>query len=96
MGMKCRENTLLQVKLHIFQATFSNDAELPHLPLPSLEVTLDLYVESLRPHLDEDEFEASRLIANRFRDSSAGQHLQQVLEKRAAEKKNWVRHGWMG
>ena len=43
--------------------TFAVDDSLPDLPLPELGDTLEKYLESVRPFLDDQEFEHTRAVA---------------------------------
>lgn len=69
--------------------TFANDENLPPLPLPKLEDTLERYSESLRPFGSEEDLKQSRLIIEKFK-NGVGKKLHSLLEKRAETEKNWV------
>lgn len=70
-------------------SSFAKDADLPALPLPALDDTLDRYYESLKPFGTEEQLKNSRRIIDTFR-NGAGKQLHAVLEERAKTTKNWV------
>ncbi|KAG6334319.1 hypothetical protein ID866_4773 [Astraeus odoratus] len=69
---------------------------LPHLPVPTLSSTVHKYLETVKPHLTETEFEATRANANSFLNSPQAAELQARLEARAADPsiKNWLADWW--
>jgi hypothetical protein len=69
--------------------TFSKDQDLPPLPLPRLQDTLSLYLESAKPLLSQDEYEHTELVVKEF-ESGIGKTLQEILSVKAAGSKNWV------
>ena len=69
--------------------TFSNDNDLPSLPLPDLDSTLNLYLDSVKALADENEDTFDK-TAEIVKDIEI-QPLHQELVKRSQEKKNWVR-----
>ena len=70
--------------------TFELDEELPSLPVPSLDETLDKYLDSIEPFVTESELKTTKIIVEKFR-NGAGEDLQDLLLKHAGERKNWVR-----
>ena len=70
--------------------TFGADDSLPDLPVPDLEATLQIYLESVRPHVGEDELEKTEELVRNFA-AGLGAELHQELKQRAAEKRNWVK-----
>ena len=70
--------------------TFEGEDRLPHLPLPDLTSTLNLYLASLKPFVGEAELVQSGQLVQDFKDG-IGPELQEKLEQRAQEKQNWVR-----
>lgn len=74
-------------------STFAADAQLPALPLPTLDATLDRYYESLRPFGSAAELRHSHGLIESFR-SGAGRQLHGLVEQRAAEQRNWVERWW--
>ncbi len=71
--------------------TFGVDDSLPDLPLPELDATLQLYLESVRPHVGADELETTEELVRNFAEG-VGADLHQQLKHRASEKKNWVKN----
>ena len=69
--------------------TFEFEDNLPSLPLPELNETLNMYLESLRPFLDSNEFTKVEIIVKKF-ENGIGKELQESLKRRAITKKNWV------
>ena len=70
--------------------TFEFDEELPDLPLPELNDTLNLYLDTLRPFLSLNTFKEVEVIVRDF-ENGIGQKLQEKLRERACNNKNWVR-----
>ena len=70
--------------------TFEFEEELPDLPLPELNDTLNLYLDSLRPFLSLNEFKEVEVIVRDF-ENGIGQKLHKKLRERACNNKNWVR-----
>ena len=71
------------------EKTFSNDELLPPLPLPKLNDSLSLYLDSVKPHLTKEEFAKTKQIVESF-EKNEGSVLHQRLIDRAKERKNWV------
>ncbi|RWS08099.1 peroxisomal carnitine O-octanoyltransferase-like protein [Dinothrombium tinctorium] len=74
--------------------TFENDETLPSLPIPSLHNTLDLYLDTVRPVVDNAEFAATEEIVKKF-ENGIGQKLHQKLVQRAQGKRNWLEEWWL-
>ena len=70
-------------------STFSADNLLPSLPLPSLEDTLNVYLESVRPFLTELEYLKTQKCVETFK-NGVGKKLQFFLAERAKKERNWV------
>lgn len=69
---------------------------LPHLPVPKLNDTLNKYLKSVRPHLNDHEFAVtSNLVKDFVTEGGVGQKLQSLLEKRAQEHINWLEDWWL-
>lgn len=76
------------------ERTPSPSTELPILPLPRLENTLDMYLESRRVFLSEDESSKTSLVIAEFlKDGGFGQKLQNRLNKRYQDPniEDWLR-----
>ena len=71
------------------EKTFSNDELLPPLPLPELNDSLSLYLDSVKPHLNDEEFVKTKQIVDDF-EKNEGKILHQRLLDRAKKRKNWV------
>ncbi|XP_052794342.1 peroxisomal carnitine O-octanoyltransferase-like [Mya arenaria] len=74
--------------------TFEFDQELPSLPVPSLQHTLDRYLDSVRPHVTDEEYRQTEFLAQQFA-SGVGKELQNQLLSRAANRKNWLERWWL-
>lgn len=63
---------------------------LPHLPLPGLEATLELYLTSARPFLSEEQLKHTSKVIREFREGS-GRRLQKRLMDRTHDPQinNW-------
>ena len=73
--------------------TFSNDNDLPSLPLPDLDSTLNLYLDSVKALADENEDTFDK-TAEIVKDVEI-QPLHQELVRKSQEKKNWVRISYL-
>jgi carnitine O-octanoyltransferase len=71
------------------RVTFKNDDNLPNLPLPSLNDTLQRYYEALKPFGTDEELKNSLKIIENFK-NGVGPQLHKVLEQKARVEKNWV------
>ena len=72
------------------EKTFANDETLPDLPVPNLKDTLNRYLDSVKPHVTEDEFLTTTDIVENF-EKNEGPILHQRLLERAKTHRNWVR-----
>lgn len=69
------------------QPLYRHQRQLPRLPVPPLEQTVALYLETLRPLGDAAAFARSRQLARDFlAPGGLGRELQRRLEQRAAER----------
>lgn len=71
-------------------STFMFDDKLPSLPVPRLDNTVDKYLRSVRPFLDDEQMKHTEQVAEQFK-NGIGRALQEKLEQKAAEERNWVR-----
>lgn len=69
---------------------FIFQTKLPKLPVPLLERTTKLYLETLKPILNEKQYEHARKLVADFT-SGPGPMLQEILLERREEHDNWVR-----
>ena len=68
--------------------TFEKEEELPNLPLPDLDSSVSLYLDSVKAlSIDEDAFTTT---AELVKDPELNP-LHDELVRRSQEKKNWVR-----
>lgn len=86
-----------QQKIIIINCVFASyififQTKLPKLPVPLLERTTKLYLETLKPILNEKQYEHARKLVADFT-SGPGPMLQEILLERREEHDNWVR--WM-
>eukprot|EP00755_Sulcionema_specki_P031508 Sspe_Gene.2109::Locus_699_Transcript_62_69_Confidence_0.031_Length_2580::g.2109::m.2109 len=65
----------------------TNHLNLPRLPIPDLDKTLDRYIASVKPLVDEQQFKEHSELVERFR-NGAGPLLQESLKERDAA---WAR-----
>ncbi|XP_073485786.1 peroxisomal carnitine O-octanoyltransferase [Aquarana catesbeiana] len=83
---------------HVFESveerTFQYQESLPPLPVPSLEESLSKYCESVKPFLNEQEYEKTCKIVKKF-ETGIGQELHQKLLERAKTRKNWLEEWWL-
>ncbi|XP_015365440.1 PREDICTED: choline O-acetyltransferase [Diuraphis noxia] len=68
--------------------------KLPKLPVPLLERTTKLYLETLKPILNEKQFEHAKKLVADFT-SGPGPMLQEILIERREEHDNWVYDWWL-
>lgn len=73
--------------------TFEHQKDLPSLPVPELDDTLDKYLKSVEPLLSPSELEHTKSVVEEFREG-AGKKLQALLEERAGEERNWLEEWW--
>ena len=70
---------------------------LPRLPVPSLEETSTRYLKSVRPLLNESEFQATSQAVEKFvEQGSIGRELQKRLQARREDPRhrNWIYEWW--
>lgn len=70
-------------------STFQAEELLAPLPLPSLKETLDKYLESTKPFVDDQEYEKTRRIVQEF-ENGIGAKLHEILNEKALKERNWV------
>lgn len=70
--------------------TFAFDNNLPSLPVPDLDKTLNKYLDSIKPFVDELTFSKTQSIVEKFR-NGIGPFLNFHLLERARTERNWVR-----
>lgn len=78
---------------------YAHHANLPHLPVPSLRETTDLYLKTLEPLTSKEEYKASvRNVEDFCKPGGVGEVLQNRLLKRAEEMnskgRSWLIDWW--
>jgi hypothetical protein len=81
------------LNLHVEEKTYQYQDQLPPLPLPTLEHTLEDYIKSCEPLLTPQELEHTKAVCNDFK-NGVGAQLQSLLEERASNEKNWLEEWW--
>ncbi|XP_038591719.1 carnitine O-palmitoyltransferase 1, liver isoform-like isoform X2 [Micropterus salmoides] len=72
---------------------YSYQGSLPNLPVPAVKDTVKRYLESVRPLLDDTEYERMTKLATEF-ESSLGNRLQWYLKLKALWSANYVSDWW--
>ncbi|XP_053265504.1 peroxisomal carnitine O-octanoyltransferase isoform X2 [Podarcis raffonei] len=70
------------------ERTFQYQSSLPSLPVPALDESLRKYLDSVRPFLNQEEYQRTSDIVKRF-GNGIGKELHQKLVERAKVKRNW-------
>uniref|UniRef100_A0ABM5F761 Carnitine O-acetyltransferase isoform X2 n=1 Tax=Pogona vitticeps TaxID=103695 RepID=A0ABM5F761_9SAUR len=74
----------------------AHQQELPALPVPPLQQTLDHYLLALQPIISEEELSHTRALVEEFRKpGGVGERLQKGLERRARKQENWLSDWWL-
>ncbi|XP_053214602.1 peroxisomal carnitine O-octanoyltransferase-like isoform X2 [Panonychus citri] len=74
--------------------TFENEADLPSLPVPSLQSTLDLYLDTVKAVTNQEEYENTKKIVGQFI-STDGPKIQNLLIERSQKSRNWLEDWWL-
>uniref|UniRef100_A0A8C2JZW0 Carnitine O-palmitoyltransferase 1, muscle isoform n=1 Tax=Cyprinus carpio TaxID=7962 RepID=A0A8C2JZW0_CYPCA len=72
---------------------YSFQASLPHLPVPSIDDTINRYLESVRPLLDDEQYKQMESVANDFKKDPAPK-LQKHLKLKSWWATNYVSDWW--
>ncbi|UIZ29418.1 hypothetical protein KXD40_003375 [Peronospora effusa] len=75
------------------ERTMQYQDELPSLPLPPLEQTLEQYIQSCEPLLTPSELEHTKAVCHDFL-HGVGSQLQAILQERADSERNWIEEWW--
>ncbi|MCJ8745530.1 hypothetical protein PDJAM_G00131280 [Pangasius djambal] len=78
----------------VAERTFQYQSTLPPLPVPSLEESLNKYLDAVKPFASEHEFRNTAAIVKRFAEG-IGKHLHQQLLQRAKSRRNWLEEWWL-
>lgn len=73
--------------------TFENESILPSLPVPDLGNTFRIYLDTVKPVVSAEEYQATEAIVEKFL-ATVGPRLQESLLRRGLEKRNWVFRHW--
>ncbi|XP_032653631.1 carnitine O-acetyltransferase isoform X2 [Chelonoidis abingdonii] len=74
----------------------AHQEELPRLPVPPLQQTLDRYLLALRPIISLEEWTHTKGLVDEFRKpGGVGERLQKGLERRARKTENWLSDWWL-
>uniref|UniRef100_A0A915MJY3 Choline/carnitine acyltransferase domain-containing protein n=1 Tax=Meloidogyne javanica TaxID=6303 RepID=A0A915MJY3_MELJA len=68
---------------------------LPKLPVPQLEHTIEKFLKFCKPILGPEDYGETLKIANKFLESIEAKQLQKKLEKRAQKLDNWLTPWWL-
>lgn len=69
---------------------------LPKLPIPPLRQSLDKYLRSIKPLVDDEDFKHTEHLVEVFsRKGGHGDKLQSQLVKRSAREDNWLEEWWL-
>lgn len=75
------------------EKTFAYQDRLPSLPLPSLSHTLEKYLQSVRPHVSDEEYMQTSFVIRQFK-VGVGKELHEKLEEKAKKERNWLESWW--
>ncbi|XP_077311011.1 choline O-acetyltransferase [Lithobates pipiens] len=75
----------------------SQDAEeLPKLPVPPLQQTMDMYLKCMKHLVSEEQYKKSKAIVEKFlMPEGLGEMLQQKLLERREKTENWIHEYWL-
>ena len=73
--------------------TFYHDEKLPSLPVPEVKETIEKYLDSCRAILNDEDYEKTKKICQRFVEDDSVV-LQEKLLERAAKRRNWLEQWW--
>nr|XP_056713390.1 peroxisomal carnitine O-octanoyltransferase [Euleptes europaea] len=76
------------------ERTFQYQRTLPSLPVPALDESLKKYLDSVKPFLNQEEYQRTESIVKAF-ENGIGKKLQQKLLERAKVKRNWLEEWWL-
>jgi len=69
---------------------------LPKLPIPPLHQSLEKYLRSLKPLVDDEDFAHTQSLVEVFsRKGGHGEKLQSQLVRRSAREDNWLEEWWL-
>ncbi|XP_063902174.1 carnitine O-acetyltransferase-like isoform X2 [Zophobas morio] len=93
VGMYQKANSPL---LAMSSAAVMQTQVLPHLPVPKLEQTVEKYLKSVEPFLNETELNHTKKLLTQFQsESGLGPKLQKLLVEKAQETDSWLVDWWL-
>nr|CAI5848338.1 unnamed protein product [Callosobruchus analis] len=96
MSYKTISKVLKNSKSASTKAAFENKLLLPSLPVPALNQTIEKYVKSVTPFLNEKELEHTKKLLREFSAANGiGPRLQKLLEEKAVTEENWLETWWL-
>lgn len=72
----------------------TNPDNLPHLPLPKLEDTMQKYLKSVEPLLSQEQLKKTNSIVADFK-RGIGAQLHDILQFKAENSENWLADWWL-
>ncbi|KAG9485267.1 hypothetical protein GDO78_008381, partial [Eleutherodactylus coqui] len=70
--------------------------ELPKLPVPPLQQTMDMYLQCMKHLVSEEQYNKSKALVDRFMaPSGVGEMLQQKLLELREKTENWIHQYWL-
>uniref|UniRef100_A0A646QE80 CarnOAT n=1 Tax=Hemiscolopendra marginata TaxID=943146 RepID=A0A646QE80_9MYRI len=74
----------------------STTTDLPKLPVPPLQHTLQKYLRTVNPLVTEEEFQQTEALVKEFGSPKGpGEKLQKLLEMKAKTTENWLSDWWL-
>jgi len=87
---------LESTKAGAVQLSLDLQDKLGKLPVPSLKETLPKFLRTVRPHLNEEEYEETfEKVKDFAKEGGVGHILQGLLEERAQKTENWFSDWWL-
>lgn len=71
----------------------TNPQKLPHYPLPQLEDTLQKFLKSVKPLLNNEKYHQTENLIEKF-GKGIGAKLHTLLKKKAEQSENWLADWW--
>ncbi|OXB67677.1 hypothetical protein ASZ78_015209 [Callipepla squamata] len=76
------------------ERTFQYQDSLPPLPVPPLDESLSKYLDSVKPFINQEEYQRTEEIVKKF-ENGIGRELHQKLLERAKTRRNWLEEWWL-
>ncbi|XP_062479637.1 peroxisomal carnitine O-octanoyltransferase isoform X2 [Pezoporus occidentalis] len=76
------------------ERTFQYQDFLPSLPVPPLDESLSKYLDSVKPFLNQEEYQRTEAIVKKFK-NGIGKELHEKLLERAKTRRNWLEDWWL-